>query len=165
MPKKIILKRILIFLPVIVFLGLSFYSRHSHAEVTNSQDINTIIQSTTAHNTVIENKNNKDENDKKNQAKSWGLTQNEWQKYQVLMQGKDGHWYPQLSPPEILGLEAQTLQVQQHFAKIVAQQEHDKVARELAFDHSVHTALLQLYPSEPLINPFDFSPFNPVKGP
>ncbi len=78
------------------------------------------------------------------------------------MQGKYGRWYPQLSPAEVLGMNAQTPQEQKHFAEIAAKQEHDKLARELAFDNAFHQAMGRLYASEPVIKPFDMSAYNVI---
>lgn len=95
------------------------------------------------------------------QAQDWGISPDEWMQYQKLMKGKDGRWYPKLSPAEVLGLNAQTPQEQQHFAEIAAKQEHDKLARELAFDNAFHQAMGRLYANEPVIKPFDMSSYNP----
>src|SRR5207302_4065873 len=56
-----------------------------------------------------------------------------------------------------------TPEEQQHFAQIVAKQEHDRVARELAFNRAVFLAMRQLYADEPMIKDFDKTPFNPSK--
>lgn len=95
-------------------------------------------------------------------AEDWDLTAGEWSAYQQLMQGPNGKWYPQLTPPAILGLNAKTEEEQSHFAAIVAKQEHDKVVRELTFNNAVHQALKRLYPEEPMIKPFNMTPFNPM---
>lgn len=94
-------------------------------------------------------------------ARDWGLSEAEWANYHQWMQGQDAQWYRQLSPAAVLGLHAQTEEEQRHFAELVARQEHDKVARELAFNHAVYLALRRLYADEPVIQPFDKTPFNP----
>ena len=98
-------------------------------------------------------------------AQSWGLTEQEWTHYKALMQGVNGHWYPQLSPPAVLGINATSPQEQQHFAQLVAKDQHDKLARELSFDAAVHQALQPLYPAEPAILPFNKTAFNPAQTP
>ncbi len=110
--------------------------------------------------------NTKVNNTASTQAHDWGISLDEWVQYQKLMQGKDARWYPKLSPADVLGLNAQTPQEQQHFAEIAAKQEHDKLARELAFDNAFHQAMGRLYASEPVIRPFDMSAYNviPVKA-
>src|SRR5262245_41618190 len=88
-------------------------------------------------------------------ANDWNLTLAEWQRYQRLMQGADGLWYAHLSPPSVLGMRAETPEEQKHFAEIVAKQEHDKVARELAFNQAVWVAMRSVYADEPMIRDFD----------
>ncbi len=97
-------------------------------------------------------------------AQDWQLSDAEWQHYLQLMHGADGLWYAHLSPPSVLGMRADTVEERQHFAQIVAKQEHDKVARELAFNHSVWLAMRELYPDELMIKDFDKTPFNPGKA-
>src|SRR5579872_767807 len=113
------------------------------------------IVNTAPNNTQVNNTAN-------SQAQDWGISLDEWVQYQKLMQGKNGRWYPKLSPAEVLGLNAQTSQEQQHFAEIAAKQEHDKLARELSFDHAFHQAMGKLYASEPVIKPFDMSAYNTI---
>jgi integrating conjugative element protein (TIGR03759 family) len=124
----------------------------SFAEVINSQENSTAVATTATKNTLL------------GTAQDWHLTQDQWQRYQVLMQGPNGHWYPHLTPPAVLGLNAKTHEEQKYFAKIVAQQEHDKIAAELAFNHLLYVALRELYADEPIIRPFDYTPFNPIKS-
>jgi integrating conjugative element protein (TIGR03759 family) len=111
------------------------------AEVANTQVANTVAQSTTANSTTV------------GTASDWGLSAAEWARYQSLMQGKNGLWYPKLTPPEVLGLNAADNTEQAHFADLVAAEEHDKLARELAFDRAVHQASLKRYADEPIIQP------------
>lgn len=94
-------------------------------------------------------------------AQDWGLSDAEWQHYLQLINGTDGLWYAHLSPPSVLGMRAETREEQQHFARIVAKEEHDKVARELAFNNAVFAAMRELYADEPMIKDFDKTPFNP----
>lgn len=120
--------------------------------VSNTPTASTPIQNTVVANTGV------------GTAKMWGLTDQEWARYQELMQGPDGHYYPQLTPPEVLGMEAQTPQELQHFAEIDAQQEHVRIAKELAFNNAFYDAMKRLYPDEPVIRPHDISAFNPVQS-
>src|SRR4051794_15526762 len=82
-------------------------------EVVNSNEKNSIEHNSIVNSTQVGN------------AEEWGLTAEEWSRYLHLMQGPDSHWYPRLSPPEILGLEAENSQQQKHFAEIVAKNEHE----------------------------------------
>jgi len=97
-----------------------------------------------------------------NKSKEWNLTPEEYLRYQNLMKGKSGLWYQQLTPASVLGLNADNLQDQKHFAEVVAKEEHDRLANELKFDLAIHQALLRLYPDERIINSFDMSAYNPI---
>src|SRR5262245_18016213 len=119
------------------------------AEVSNSQEKSTRIA------------NSQEVTTQSTTAQDWGLSLEEWQRYKRLIQGSDGLWYPHLSPPAMLGMRTETPKEQKHFAEIVARQEHDKVARELAFNQAVWVAMRSLYADEPIIRDFDKTPFNP----
>lgn len=119
------------------------------SEVENSQELTTPTQNTITNSPIS------------NSAKNWNLTDSEWENYKKLMQGPNGHWYPQLTPPAVLGLNATNDKERQHFAEIVAREEHDKIARELSFNHEVYLAVRRLYPTESIIQSFDKSAFNP----
>lgn len=123
---------------------LASLSLSQASEVTNTQIVSTAVQNTTV-----------------GKAQDWGLSETEWTHYQQLMQGPNGRWYPQLSPAAVLGMNAQTDEQREHFAEIFAKAEHDKVARELLFNHLVYLAMRKLYPTEPIIQSFDKTPFNP----
>ena len=132
----------------------SIFSVHTAeaAEVENSQEISSSVQTTSLQNTV--SSITRDER----------LSDAEWIKYRQWMQGPDGRWYPHLSPAAVLGLHAETESERQHFANLVAQEEHDKIAREMIFNHAVYLAVKRLFPAEPVIQSFDKTPFNPQKN-
>lgn len=134
----------------ILVVGLLLPLLPAMAEVANSQEITTLVETTQIKNTTL------------GTARDWNLTESEWQRYQLLMQGANGLWYSKLSPPAILGMNAETREEQKHFAKIAAQQEHDKIAKELAFNQALYVALRELYADEPLIRAFDVTPFSPI---
>ncbi len=95
-------------------------------------------------------------------AKDWDLNETEWNQYLNLMHGPSGHYYANLSPPEILGIKAETNEELRHYAEIAAKLEHDKLERELRFNTAFHEAAARLYSAEPLIKPFDYTPFTPI---
>jgi integrating conjugative element protein (TIGR03759 family) len=132
---------------IILFLLMNIFSDIALAEnnIENTQDNSTQIQ-----NTLLNN------------AKEWNLTPDEYLKYQNLMKGKAGLWYQQLTPASVLGLNADNIQDQKHFAEVVAREEHDRLANELKFDLAIHQALLRLYPDERIIKSFDMTAYNPV---
>src|SRR5262245_47009535 len=133
---------------VAFFLGL-FASIAWAADVANSQEISTKTINSQENNSIV------------GAAKDWELTDSEWARYVQLMNGVNGHWYPHLTPPAVLGLNAASVEDRQHFAEIAAHQEHDKIERELAFNQAFYRAMRQLYPNEPMIRDFDKTPFNP----
>ena len=135
---------------VLIYLILTNFALAD--DVNNSHELSTAVQNTTITNSQI------------GTSQDWGLSNDEWNQYMKLMQGVNGFWYPHLTPPEVLGLNAQNFTDEQHFAQIVAKEEHDKLARELTFDSAVHSAFVNLYTNEPVIKPFNLSPFNPVNG-
>jgi len=94
---------------------------------------------------------------------TWDLTSFEWNQYLKLMQGPSGHYYSQLTPPEILGITAENNQDRKHFAEISAKLEHDKLQRELLFNNAFHQAAAKIYATEPLIKQFDYARFTPIK--
>lgn len=122
------------------------------AEVENSKEYTTVsvnTQNNTSKTSIIES------------ATDWSLTDAEWARYLQLIQKHSGRWYPQLTPPEVLGLNADTAEERQHFAQIAAKIEHEKIVRELAFNQAFYLAMRRLYPNEPMILDFDKTLFNP----
>jgi integrating conjugative element protein (TIGR03759 family) len=85
----------------------------------------------------------------KQEAKTWGLTQPDYQRYLWLMKHTpSGHWYRSLDPSEVLALNATTQADMMKYAKIQAQAMHQRVARELAFNKLYSKAYHDLYPDE-----------------
>jgi integrating conjugative element protein (TIGR03759 family) len=115
---------------------------------------NTKTENTVSQNTVINSSH-------LGTAKDWGLTDSQWDKYLTLMEGPSGHYYKKLSPPEVLGIEAETREEIRYFAEISAKLEHDKLERELRFNTAFHDAAARSYSLEPIIHPFNYMPFIP----
>jgi integrating conjugative element protein (TIGR03759 family) len=119
-------------------------------DVLNTQTENTVSQNTIINSTHL------------GTAKDWNLTDVEWIKYLNLMQGPSGLYYKKLSPPEVLGIDAETKEELQYYAQIAAKLEHDKLERELRFNAAFHDAAAGIYTLEPIIHPFDYTPFLPI---
>jgi integrating conjugative element protein (TIGR03759 family) len=119
-------------------------------DVVNTQTQNTITQNSTISISHV------------GTAKDWQLTGEEWNHYLGLMQGPNGHYYKNLSPPEVLGINADDAEELNHYAEISAKFQHDKLERELRFNAAFHDAAARLYSTEPLIKPFDYTPFTPI---
>jgi integrating conjugative element protein (TIGR03759 family) len=129
-----------------------FISMHTFAaEVENSQEESTRVE------------NSIDKTGLSESAKEWDLNDTEWKQYQKLMQGPAGLWYRQLSPPAVLGMHANNPEERKHFAEVYAKQEHQKIEQEFAFNKAALHAMQRLYPNEPMVQPFDISPFNPSR--
>jgi len=87
-------------------------------------------------------------------ARTWNLSESEWQRYQQLMQGIRGSISPgTISPIEVLGIHARDVAERQRYAERWAQTMHEDAERILAFQHAYDAAIRRLYPNEPLINP------------
>ncbi len=116
--------------------------------------VNTVTMNSVSQNTV--------ETSSRDQGLVWGLTESEWAYYQSLMQGVNGHYYMHLTPPEVLGINAKTPQDIKYFAELAAKQEHDKIEKELRFNAAFYAAAQRLYANEPMIKPFDLTPYTPI---
>ncbi len=119
-------------------------------DIVNTQTQNTISQNTMVNTTHI------------GIAKDWNLTDTEWRQYIMLMDGPSAHYYKNLSPPEVLGINASNAEELNHYAEVAATLEHDKLERELRFNAAFHEAATKLYSTEPIIKPFDYTPFTPI---
>ena len=141
------MKRILLLSTLL--LSLPIYASNTN-DVSNTVTKNTITQNTATGISQIEI------------AREWNLTELEWNQYLKFMQGASGRYYQKLSPPEVLGIQAETNEELTHFAEVAAKLEHDKLERELRFNLAFHQAASKLYSEEPLIKPFDYAPFTPI---
>ena len=87
-------------------------------------------------------------------ARTWNLSESEWQRYRQLMQGIRGSISPAtISPIEVLGIHARDAAERQRFAERWAQTMHEDAERILAFQHAYDEAIRRLYPGERLIDP------------
>ena len=86
-------------------------------------------------------------------ARTWNLSELEWQRYRQLMQGIRGSISPEtISPIEVLGIHARDEAERQRYADAWAHAMHEDVDRILAFQHAYDAAGKRLYPNEPLID-------------
>lgn len=79
-------------------------------------------------------------------AQEWGLTAEEWQRYETLKKGRRGVLSPGLDPLTMLGIEARTDEERRHFAELTVKQEFQRVEAELAFQREVNSAWMRVYP-------------------
>ena len=86
-------------------------------------------------------------------ARTWNLSETEWQRYRQLMQGIRGSISPEtISPIEVLGIHARDEAERQRYADAWARAMHEDVDRILAFQRAYDAAGRRLYPNEPLID-------------
>ena len=117
--------------------------------------INTQTKNTTSQNTLVNISH-------LGTAKDWNLTDTEWHQYINLMNGPSEHYYKNLSPPVVLGINANNTEELRHYAEAAAKLEHDKLERELRFNTAFHEAAAKLYATEPIIKPFNYTAFTPI---
>ncbi|HDS8535067.1 integrating conjugative element protein, PFL_4693 family [Klebsiella variicola] len=79
-------------------------------------------------------------------AQEWGLTAEEWQRYETLKKGRRGVLSPGLDPLTMLGIEARSDEERRHFAELTVKQEFQRVETELAFQREVNSAWMRVYP-------------------
>ncbi|MEW8439274.1 MAG: TIGR03759 family integrating conjugative element protein [Candidatus Thiodiazotropha taylori] len=80
----------------------------------------------------------------------WGLNEAETERYQLIMKGPRGNWTPNLSPVLVLGINAESVQERQHYARRLAIIEHDRLVRERAFERVYLAEYAKLSPKMPL---------------
>lgn len=85
-------------------------------------------------------------------SRAWGLSETEWQRYKLLMQGIRGSISPPaISPIEVLGIHARDADERRRYAELWARAMREDVDRILAFQHAYDEAGKRLYPNEQLI--------------
>jgi len=67
---------------------------------------------------------------------AWGLSEADWESYQVLMKGPSGLWYPRLAPAMVLGINARTEAERRRYARMVWEQEKARLDALLAFNRA-----------------------------
>ncbi|MCG5495549.1 TIGR03759 family integrating conjugative element protein [Ectothiorhodospira variabilis] len=85
-------------------------------------------------------------------AEAWGLSVEEWERYESLMAGQRGLWSPDLDPIMVLGIHARSESERRRYAEMAVEQERARVEGELAFQRAYDDAWRRLYPDEALID-------------
>ncbi|WP_413790928.1 MULTISPECIES: TIGR03759 family integrating conjugative element protein [unclassified Pseudomonas] len=80
------------------------------------------------------------------QAASWGLTEQEWKRFEQIQAGPRGFWSPNLDPLTALGVEAETDQERQRYAELQVALEAKRAERELAYQNAYTAAWTKLFP-------------------
>jgi len=120
----------LLLLPAYVFAdqGLSV-AKHVDAQVEFSEQLPLARQTSAA-----------------DQAKAWGLTDDEWATFERLQTGPRHFWSPQLDPLTTLGVEANSDQERQRYAELQVRLEARRAERELAYQKAYTAAWARLFP-------------------
>ncbi|MNZ53558.1 hypothetical protein D3C78_714380 [compost metagenome] len=80
------------------------------------------------------------------QATSWGLTEQEWTRFEQIQAGPRGYWSPNLDPLTALGVEAENDQERQRYAELQVALEAKRAERELAYQNAYTAAWAKLFP-------------------
>ncbi|EEC1173264.1 TIGR03759 family integrating conjugative element protein [Salmonella enterica subsp. houtenae serovar 44:z36,[z38]:-] len=105
----------------------------SQVNQENSQTVNTSLQAL-------------EQRQMAKSAQEWGLTAEEWQRYETLKKGRRGVLSPGLDPLTMLGIEARSDEERRHFAELAVKQEFQRVEAELSFQREVNSAWVRVYP-------------------
>ncbi|QVN04002.1 TIGR03759 family integrating conjugative element protein [Pseudomonas rhodesiae] len=80
------------------------------------------------------------------QATSWGLTEQEWTRFEQIQASPRGFWSPNIDPLTALGVEAETDQERQRYAELQVALEAKRAERELAYQNAYTAAWAKLFP-------------------
>ncbi|HDI9609664.1 TPA: TIGR03759 family integrating conjugative element protein, partial [Escherichia coli] len=80
------------------------------------------------------------------QAGQWGVSEEDYRRYQSLMSGPRGIQSPGLDPLTVLGIEARTPAERRVWAEKWVRAEYERTEKELAFQQEVNAAWKRLYP-------------------
>lgn len=88
------------------------------------------------------------------EARRWQLTPEEYNRHLLALEGPRGRLSdPDITPIEVLGIEAQTTGERERYARLWVEMIRRDTAKTLAFTRSVHDAWLDIAPDRALIDP------------
>jgi len=88
----------------------------------------------------------------KKHAKNWGLSVDQWTRYQSYMDQTGKYFYEHLDPVFVSGLISTTEEERKALADLYAQQEYDRTQKLLDFDRAYRTAFKERYKDYPMFN-------------
>lgn len=88
----------------------------------------------------------------KQKAGEWGLSLEDYQRYQQLMDGPRGIQSPGLDPLSALGIEARTPAERRQYAEKWVKEEFARTQKELDFQREINAAWQRLYPDRRPVN-------------
>lgn len=129
------------------FIGIFsvFSSASALANNTDNNVLNMQNQALNQQNIAV---NRLNQQQLQSRAQEWGLTEQDLQRYQSLMEGERGVWSPNLDPLTVLGIEARNEQERSHYARLLAKKMYERVEKELAFQRAYDTEFAKLYPNQ-----------------
>lgn len=68
--------------------------------------------------------------------KAWGLSEADWGRYRILMNGPSGLWYAHVAPAVVLGINARSEAERRRYARMVWEQEQARLDALLAFNRA-----------------------------
>ena len=87
------------------------------------------------------------------QARRWGITAEEYRRFQDAMEGPRGRFgAPNITPIEVLGIEAESTAERQRFAELWVETIRNDTAKVLAFSREVSTTWRRLHGQDPLLD-------------
>lgn len=91
-------------------------------------------------------------------GRAWGLSTDEWTRYEQLMRGPLGIYSPNLDPLTALGIEARSDAERQHYAELQVRAEAQRVQKELTYQQAYDAAWKRLYPDQAPLRPLTSAP-------
>lgn len=123
----------------------------ANLQTTNNMFQNTLsqtqqIQKTVENATIVSQHQNVDK------WSEWGLTREDWTRYEELRKGARGIWSPNLDPLTTLGVEARSESERERYAELLARKEFKRTENEFAFQKTYNRVFEKMYPN---ILPFE----------
>jgi len=85
-------------------------------------------------------------------AKRFGLTREDWSRYEEVMKGEGRYHWSHLDPVWVLALYAESDAERQRYARLAASQEYERTRKLLLFKDAYVEAFQQMYGHEPIMD-------------
>lgn len=122
----------------------------SAAVWANQTPQNTQIQTTLSQSQTLQKSAEQQSNQSRlteNRWSEWGLTEQDWTRYEELKKGPQGVWSPNLDPLTMLGIEARSESERNRYAELLARKEFERNEKILTFQLAYDAAFKRLYPN------------------
>ena len=150
-------------LATLFFIGLvasSVFAYNVDSTAINASDHNEIASKNT------DKKSNVNHQYSVQKAKLWNISVEEWDRYETYMSNEGKYYYGNLnlSPLEVLAVTASSDDEMRKFTDIWVKKNHEKLARELAFNVMYRDEYQRLYPNEKPLKPLNKTAYAPQSG-